>query len=51
MVIKQITMTNTYNITGADGSVMVPVLSETGSLMVYILYPDLQGSSRDSMSA
>jgi hypothetical protein len=36
-------MTNTYNIAGADGNVMVPVLSETGSLMAYLLYPDPTG--------
>src|SRR5690349_11165739 len=36
-------MTNTYNIAGTDGKVMVPVLSETGSLMAYLLYPDPTG--------
>jgi hypothetical protein len=36
-------MTNIYNIAGADGNVMVPVLSETGSLMAYLLYPDPTG--------
>jgi hypothetical protein len=36
-------MTNTFNIAGADGNVMVPVLSETGSLMAYLLYPDPTG--------
>ncbi|OQP63791.1 hypothetical protein A3860_22900 [Niastella vici] len=36
-------MTNTFNIAGADGNVMVPVLSDTGSLMAYILYPDPTG--------
>jgi hypothetical protein len=36
-------MTNTYNIAGADGNVMVPVLTETGSLMAYVLYPDPTG--------
>ena len=36
-------MTNTFNIAGADGNVMVPVLSETGSLMAYLLYPDSTG--------
>ena len=36
-------MTNTFNIAGADGSVMVPVLNETGSLMAYVLYPDPTG--------
>src|SRR5688572_29378954 len=36
-------MTNTYNIAGTDGNVMVPVLSETGSLMAYVLYPDPTG--------
>jgi hypothetical protein len=43
VIIKQITMTNTFNIAGADGNVMVPVLSETGSLMAYLLYPDATG--------
>ena len=43
MIIKQITMTNTFNIAGGDGNVMVPVLSETGSLMAYLLYPDPTG--------
>ena len=36
-------MTNTYNIAGTDGNVMVPVLNETGSLMAYLLYPDPTG--------
>src|SRR5262245_46819738 len=36
-------MTNTYNIAGTDGSVMVPVLNETGSLMAYLLYPNPSG--------
>ena len=36
-------MTNTFNIAGADGNVMVPVLNETGSLMAYLLYPDPTG--------
>jgi hypothetical protein len=36
-------MTNTFNIAGADGNVMVPVLSETGSLMAYLLYPNPAG--------
>src|SRR5689334_19644326 len=36
-------MTNTYNIAGTDGSVMVPVLSETDSLMAYLLYPNPTG--------
>ncbi len=36
-------MTNTYNIAGTDSNVMVPVLSETGSLMAYLLYPDPTG--------
>jgi hypothetical protein len=36
-------MTNTFNIAGADGNVMVPVLSETGSLMAYILSADPTG--------
>jgi hypothetical protein len=31
-------MTNTYNIAAINGSVLVPVLSETGSLMAYVLY-------------
>ncbi|WP_315823982.1 hypothetical protein [Paraflavitalea speifideaquila] len=36
-------MTNTCNIAGQNGSVMVPVLSENGSLMAYLLYPNPQG--------
>ncbi|HEX6426191.1 MAG TPA: hypothetical protein VF008_00845 [Niastella sp.] len=36
-------MTNTFNIAGAVGNVMVPVLSENGSLMAYLLYPDPTG--------
>jgi hypothetical protein len=43
VIIKQITMTNTYNIGATEGNVMVPVLSETGSLMAYLLYPDPTG--------
>jgi hypothetical protein len=50
VIIKQITMTNTYNIAGADGSVMVPVLSETGSLMAYVLYPDTTGILQEHYS-
>ena len=42
--------TNTYNIAGADGSVMVPVLSETGSLMAYVLYPDTTGILQEHYS-
>src|SRR5687767_1387293 len=49
VIIKQITMTNTFNIAGADGNVMVPVLSETGSLMAYLLYPDPTGILQGSM--
>jgi len=36
-------MTNTYNITATDGNVMVPVLTENGSLMAWLLYPDPTG--------
>ncbi|WP_315816174.1 hypothetical protein [Paraflavitalea speifideaquila] len=36
-------MTNTLNIAGRDGSVMVPVLYETGSRIACLLYPDPQG--------
>ncbi len=36
-------MTNPFNIAGADGNLMVPVLSETGNLMAYLLYPDPTG--------
>jgi hypothetical protein len=43
-------MTNTYNIAGTDGSVLVPVLSETGSLMVYVLYEDPIGLLRNPYS-
>ncbi|OQP58931.1 hypothetical protein [Niastella populi] len=43
VIIKLITMTNTYNIAGTDGNLMVPVLNETGSLMAYLLYPDPTG--------
>ena len=46
MIIKQITMTNTFNIAGADGNVLVPVLSETGSLMAYVLSADPTGMLR-----
>jgi len=31
-------MTNTFNIAGTDGSVMIPVMSETGSIMASLLY-------------
>ena len=47
MIIKFITMTNTYNIAGTDGSVMVPVLNETGSLVAYILSADPTGMLRE----
>ena len=47
MIIKQITMTNTFNIAGADGNVLVPVLSETGSLMAYLLSADPTGILRE----
>jgi len=50
VIIKQITMTNTFNIAGADGSVMVPELSETGSLMAYVLYPDTTGTLQELYS-
>ena len=50
-VIKLITMLNTYNIGGANGSVMVPVLTETGSLMAYLLYPDPQDIVGESYPA
>jgi len=50
VIIKQITMTNTYNIAGADGNVMVPVLSDNGSLMAYILYPDPTGTLQELYS-
>jgi hypothetical protein len=43
-------MTNTYNIAGADGNVMVPVLSDTGSLMAYVLYPDPTGTLQELYS-
>jgi len=43
-------MTNTYNIGGTDGSIMVPVLSETGSLMAYVLYEAPTGLLRDPYS-
>ncbi|THU38265.1 hypothetical protein FAM09_16445 [Niastella caeni] len=43
-------MTNTFNIAGADGNVMVPVLSETGSLMAYVLYPDTTGTLQELYS-
>jgi hypothetical protein len=43
-VIKLIDMTHTqHNIAGLDGSVLVPVLSETGSLMAYLLSANPQG--------
>jgi hypothetical protein len=41
VIIEQITIINTFNI--ADGTVMVPILYETGSLMAYLLYPDPTG--------
>lgn len=40
-------MTHITNIAGADGSVMVPVLTETGSLMAYLLYPNPAGVLQD----
>lgn len=40
-------MTNTFNIAGTDGNVMVPVLNETGSLMAYLLYPNPAGLLQD----
>lgn len=43
-------MTNTYNIAAVDGNVMVPVLSETGSLMAYLLYPNPQGTLQEYYS-
>lgn len=36
-------MTQMHNIAGQDGSVMVPVLAENGSLMAYLVYPNPQG--------
>jgi hypothetical protein len=50
VIIKLITMTNTYNIAGTDGNVLVPVLSETGSLMAYVLYEDPTGLLRNPYS-
>src|SRR5688572_1924160 len=44
-------MTNTYNIAGTDGSVLVPVLTETGNLMAYLLYPDTTGILQEYMCA
>lgn len=49
-VIKLNIMTNTYNIAAIDGNVMVPVLSENGSLMAYLLYPDPTGVLQESYS-
>ncbi|WP_209145224.1 MULTISPECIES: hypothetical protein, partial [Niastella] len=43
-------MTNTYNIARTDGSVMVPVLTESGSLMAYVLYPDTTGTLQELYS-
>jgi hypothetical protein len=43
-------MANTYNLTGTDASVMVPVLCETGSLMAYVLYEAPTGLLRDPYS-
>jgi hypothetical protein len=43
-------MTNIYNIAGADGNVMVPVLSQTGSLMAYVLSADPTGTLREHYS-
>ena len=44
-------MTNIFNIAGADGNVMVPVLSETGSLMALVLYTDSTGILQELMAA
>ena len=41
-------MTNTYNIAGINGNVMVPVLTETGSIMAYLVYPDPTGILQES---
>lgn len=35
------------NIAGTDGSVMVPVVSETGALMAWLLYPDPLGTLQE----
>ena len=40
-------MTNIANIAGTDGSVMVPVVNETGSLMAWLLYPNPTGMLQD----
>ena len=40
-------MTYTYNIAGANGNVMVPILNETGSPMTYLLYPNSAGVLRE----
>jgi hypothetical protein len=43
-------MTNTYNIAAIDGNVLVPVLSETGSLMAYLLSADPTGTLQELYS-
>jgi hypothetical protein len=40
-------MTNSYNIAGTDGSVLVPVLNQTGSVMAWMLYPNPSGVLQD----
>lgn len=44
-------MTNTYNIAAIDGNVLVPVLSETGSLLAYLLSADPTGILRELYSS
>jgi len=48
VIIKQITLTHTYNIAGTDGNVMVPVLPETGSLIAHLLHATPPGIAQGS---
>ena len=43
-------MTNTYNIAAIEGNVMVPVFSENGSLMAYLLSADPTGTLQELYS-